>query len=56
MGETAKIGIFSVDDHPLVHEGIATVIRAQPDMLLVGEAVNGREAIERYRELNQILP
>jgi len=51
MNEAAKIRIFSVDDHPLVHEGIATVIRAQQDMLLAGEAVNGREAIQRFREL-----
>jgi DNA-binding NarL/FixJ family response regulator len=51
MGEAAKIRIFSVDDHPLVHEGIATVIRAQPDMLLVGEAVSGGEAKQRFREL-----
>ena len=33
-----------------MHEGIATVIRNQPDMLLVAEASNGREAIQRFRE------
>jgi len=50
MAEAVKIRVFSVDDHPLVHEGVATVIRNQADMLLVGEASNGREAIQRYRE------
>lgn len=50
MGEAAKIRIFSVDDHPLLHEGIATVIRSQPDMSLVAEAANGREALQRFRE------
>ena len=39
-----------MDDHPLLHEGLATVIRNQPDMLLVAEANCGREAIQRYRE------
>ena len=50
MAEVAKIRVFSVDDHPLLHEGIATVIGMQPDMLLVAEASNGREAIQRFRE------
>jgi len=51
MATLTRIRLFSVDDHPLLHEGIATVIRNQPDMLLVGEASNGREAIRRFREL-----
>lgn len=50
MAESAKIRVFSVDDHPLMQEGIATVIRNQSDMLLAAEASNGREAIQRFRE------
>ena len=50
MDEAAKIRIVSVDDHPLVHEGIATVIKSQSDMQLVAEATNGRDGIQQYRE------
>jgi DNA-binding NarL/FixJ family response regulator len=50
MSDPTQIRVFSVDDHPLVHEGIATVVRSQPDMLLAGEAGSGREAIQRFRE------
>src|SRR5262250_3688608 len=50
MGEAVKIRVLSVDDHPLLHEGIATVIRSQPDMLLVSEAFNGRDGIRQFRE------
>lgn len=38
-----------MDDHPLLHEGIATIIRNQPDMVLSAEASNGQEAIRQYR-------
>ena len=44
------IRILSVDDHELIHEGIATVTGNQPDMQLVACASSGREAIERYRQ------
>jgi len=50
MSEAPRIRILTVDDHPLLHEGIATVIRNQPDMVLAAEASNGREAIQRFRE------
>lgn len=50
MKDAAGIRIFCVDDHPLLHEGIAAIIRNQSDMVLVGEAFTGREAAQRYRE------
>ena len=43
------IRVLAVDDHSLLREGIATLLAAQPDMKLVAEAANGREAIEQYR-------
>src|SRR5271154_2382915 len=51
MSNSKPNRIFSIDDHPLMREGIAAIVRNEPDMLLVAEASNGREAIQRYREL-----
>ena len=49
--DSKTIRILSVDDHPLLREGIAGLVAAQPDMTLVGEAANGREAIQQFRTL-----
>ncbi len=43
------IRILAVDDHPIVRRGIAGLISIQPDMILVGEASDGREAIQLFR-------
>jgi DNA-binding NarL/FixJ family response regulator len=52
MSEQPKIRVFSVDDHPLLREGIGALINSQPDMVLVGHATTGREAIQRFREFH----
>lgn len=49
MTTTGPIRILSVDDHPMLREGIAAVLAGEPDMLLVAEASNGREALEQFR-------
>ena len=45
----AQIRILAVDDYPLVRQGIAVLVSTQPDMTLVAEAANGREAIQQFR-------
>jgi DNA-binding NarL/FixJ family response regulator len=47
--DSALIQVLCVDDHPLIREGIAAIVEGEPDMRLVGEAMNGREAIESFR-------
>ena len=49
MTSAQPIRVFCVDDHPLMREGIAAVVRNEEDMLLVGEAQCGREAIVGFR-------
>ncbi|QXQ07639.1 response regulator transcription factor [Sphingosinicellaceae bacterium] len=43
------IRVMVVDDHPLLREGVAAVLDAQDDVVLVGEAQSGREAVDGYR-------
>jgi len=50
MSEQPQIRVFSVDDHPLLRQGIAAIINSQPDMLLTAEASSGSEAIKKFRE------
>jgi DNA-binding NarL/FixJ family response regulator len=50
MTTSTSIRILSIDDHPLMREGIAAIIRNEPDMLLVAEASNGREGIQGFRD------
>lgn len=45
----AAIRILTVDDHPMLREGIAAVLASEQDMILVAEASNGREGIEQFR-------
>ena len=48
--EASPIRILIVDDHPVVRQGVAGLVGGDPNMRVVGEASNGREAIQQFRE------
>jgi DNA-binding NarL/FixJ family response regulator len=48
--ERPKIRVFSVDDHPLLREGIAAIIGNERDMVVVAQASTGRDAVQQFRE------
>jgi DNA-binding NarL/FixJ family response regulator len=50
MARQDPIHVLCVDDHPLLREGIAALVKSQRDMKLVAEAGSGREALLRFRE------
>jgi DNA-binding NarL/FixJ family response regulator len=47
--DSKKIRILTVDDHPVLRQGIAALIADESDMTMVAEAANGREAIQQFR-------
>ena len=49
MDHSKQIRILSVEDHPVFRQGLATIIETEPDMVLVGFAANGVEAIAEFR-------
>jgi DNA-binding NarL/FixJ family response regulator len=49
--DAVKIRVLAVDDHPLLREGIAALLADETDVVLVGEAADGREAVEHFRKL-----
>jgi DNA-binding NarL/FixJ family response regulator len=50
MSDPTRIRVFCVDDHPLLREGITTLINNQPDMAVVGEAATSQDAVGGYRQ------
>ena len=49
--EPARIRVLCVDDHPVVRQGVASLVSVQPDIELVAEAANGSDAIQQFRAL-----
>jgi DNA-binding NarL/FixJ family response regulator len=52
MSAHQPIRVLVVDDHPLFREGLAALLHDEADIVLVGEAADGREAVERFRTLH----
>jgi len=49
MSDSPTIRILTVDDHPLFRSGVAALLASQPDMQLVAEGADGREAVRQFR-------
>jgi DNA-binding NarL/FixJ family response regulator len=50
MTSTRRIRILCVDDHPIVREGLTSIVAMQPDMAIVGAAESGADALKIFRE------
>jgi DNA-binding NarL/FixJ family response regulator len=50
MSSRRKIKVLSVDDHPLLREGLAAIVNSQDDLEMVAQAASGREAIQLFRQ------
>ncbi|HKU76470.1 MAG TPA: response regulator transcription factor [Pyrinomonadaceae bacterium] len=50
MSSKSPIRVFSVDDHPLLREGIAALVNSQPDMVLIAQGATGAEAVQLFKE------
>lgn len=46
-----RIRVLIVDDHPMLRDGVAMLVNRQPDMVVVGEACDGQQALEQFRAL-----
>jgi two-component system, NarL family, nitrate/nitrite response regulator NarL len=51
MGRHARVRVFVADDHPLYRDGITRAIRDRPDLELVGQTGDGRDALAQIQEL-----
>jgi len=51
MSASKPIRVMIVDDHSMVRRGLATILRVKPDLELVAEASNGKEALQRCEEV-----
>jgi len=49
MSSSARIRVLAVDDHQLLRTGVAALMDVEPDLELVAEASNGREAVQQFR-------
>jgi DNA-binding NarL/FixJ family response regulator len=51
LSQSKAIRVLIVDDHAIVQQGLVAMIEHQPDMMVVGQASKGQDAIDQYRQL-----